>query len=116
MEAEVEAFEAWEALAVVEGELREGGVGLAGAACAAEADLGGAAGVVAGACGGVEEELLGLRDIAGAEEVFDLVGRAVEFICGPSQGEYFSCCQHRFLLSGYHFLLGNGWHCPFTDG
>ena len=90
LEAEVEGFEAREALAVVEGELGEGGVGLTGSACAAEADLGGAVGEVAGACGGVEEELLGLGDVAGAEEVMDLVGRAVALARAPGEACDFS--------------------------
>ena len=58
--ADEEDFEIGEAAAVVEGGLCEGGVRLAGPAGAAEADLGGAVGQVAEACGGVEFELSGL--------------------------------------------------------
>ena len=80
--ADVEDFDAGEAAAVVEGGLGEGGVGLAGPAGAAEADLGGAVGQVAEACGGVELELSGLGEVAGGNEVFDLLGRTVEMVCG----------------------------------
>lgn len=80
--ADVEDFDAGEAAAVVEGGLGECGVGLAGPAGAAEADLGGAVGQVAEACGGVELELSGLGEVAGGNEVFDLLGRTVEMVCG----------------------------------
>ena len=73
-EAEVERFEAGDAAAVVEGELGEGCVGFAGAASAAEADLGGAVGEVAEAGGGMEIELFGLGEVAGGYKVFELLG------------------------------------------
>ncbi len=71
--AEVKGFEAGLALAVVEGELGEGGVGFTGAACAAEAELGGAVGVVAGAGGGVEAQLLGEGYVGEVMEAGELV-------------------------------------------
>ena len=80
--ADEEDFEFGEAAAVVEGGLGEGGVGLAGPAGAAEADLGRAVGQVAEACGGVELELSGLGEVAGGNEVFELLARTVEMVCG----------------------------------
>ena len=51
----------------------ERGVGFAGAACAAEAELGGAVGVVAGAGGGVEAQLLGEGYVGEVMEADELV-------------------------------------------
>ena len=74
--AEEEGLEAGPALAVVEGDLGEHGVGLGPTPRAAKADLGGAVGEVTLAAGGVEEDLLGLGGVAGSAKVDDLVGRA----------------------------------------
>jgi hypothetical protein len=74
--AEEEAFEVREALAIVERHLGEEPKGFAAAACAAEADGGGTAGMVAEASGGAGSELLRLEKDPGVDEVFHLIARA----------------------------------------
>ena len=74
--AEEEAFEAREALAIIDGHLGEEPKGFAAAARAAETDGGGTAGMVAEASGGAGSELLRLEEHPGVDEVFHLIARA----------------------------------------